>query len=250
MENLILYNSPFPKKRIGRLRDGGYVIADLPGKYNLLIAGGVSDDISFEEAMMDEHPGLICFAFDGTVSTLPPTNKPINFVRKNLGNANTNTLTNLQEYFTMADDIFFKIDIEGHEFRVLPGIIESGAISKIKQMVVEIHSPADIHRHINYYSPELQCLEYKDMFNLIAQINKTHTLIHFHANNCCAMQRVGDCDLPHVFELTFIRNDFVEEKVRNTQSLPTEFDRPNGLDRPDYIFEGYPYVDCKPNNRS
>ena len=245
MENLILYNSPFPKKRIGRLRDGGYVIADLPGKYNLLIAGGVSDDISFEEAMIDNYPGLICFAFDGTVSRLPPTKKPINFVKKNLGNTNSESLTDLQEYFRMADDIFFKIDIEGHEFRVLPGIIESGSISKIKQLVVEIHTPLDIHNNKSYYSEDLQTLENKDMFDLISQLNKTHTLIHFHANNCCPMQKIDGRDLPHVFELTFIRNDFVEEKIWNTRSLPTVLDKPNGPERPDYIFEEYPYVDCK-----
>jgi len=242
MENLILYNSPFPKKRIGRSCDGGYVIADLPGKYNLLIAGGVSNDISFEEALMDDYPGLISFAFDGTVSRLPPTKKTINFINKNLGVDNSDTTTDLQDYFRISDDIFFKIDIEGHEFRVLPGLIKSGAILKVKQLIMEVHTPGDIHMHKDYYSKELHSLENEDMFSLISQINKTHTLVHFHANNCCPMQKVEGYDLPHVFELTFIRNDFVEEKVRNTTSLPTDIDRPNGPERPDYVLQGYPYT--------
>ena len=53
MDNLILYNSPFLKQRIGKLNDGGYVIAILPDKYDLLISGGISNDISFEENLLN-----------------------------------------------------------------------------------------------------------------------------------------------------------------------------------------------------
>jgi hypothetical protein len=46
---LTVYISPFKKVRIGKEYDGGYVITEIPNmKYNLLLAGGVEQDISFE----------------------------------------------------------------------------------------------------------------------------------------------------------------------------------------------------------
>jgi hypothetical protein len=38
---LTVYKSPFPKIRLGKDFDGGYIIADIPNvNYSILIAGG------------------------------------------------------------------------------------------------------------------------------------------------------------------------------------------------------------------
>ena len=140
-----------------------------------------------------------------------------------MGNVNNNNTTDLLEYMKNAKDIFMKIDIEGHEIRVLPCIIENNYITKIKQLVVEIHSPTDIAMFPDYFRG-LQDIKNEHMFGLINNLNTTHTLVHFHANNGCKMQTVDGINLPHVFELTFIRNDFVNEKMRNTENLPTSLD--------------------------
>ena len=134
-----------------------------------------------------------------------------------------------------------KIDIEGHEFRVLPCIIENNCFTKIKQLVVEIHSPADIAMFPDYFKG-LQDIKNEHMFGLINKLNNTHTLVHFHANNGCKMQTVDGINLPHVFELTFIRNDFVNEKVRNTENLPTSLDMRNIKGKDDYTLSGFPYT--------
>ena len=210
MDSLVLYKSPFQKQRIGRPNDGGYVIVNLPENYDLIISGGISNDISFEEHLLDLFPNLSCYAFDGTITSFPKTSRKIIFVNKNLGNVNNNNTTDLLEYMKNAKDIFMKIDIEGHEFRVLPCIIENNYITKIKQLVVEIHSPADIAMFPDYFGG-LQDIKNEHMFGLINKLNTTHTLVHFHANNGCKMQTLDGINLPHVFELTFIRNDFVNE---------------------------------------
>jgi hypothetical protein len=80
------------------------------------------------------------------------------------------------------------------------------------------------------------------MFDLLNKINKTHTLVHFHANNGCKIQMVEGILLPHVYELTFIRNEFVPEKVRNTDALPTKLDMRNIKEKPDYFLFGHPYT--------
>lgn len=133
-----------------------------------------------------------------------------------------------------------KMDIEGHEFRILPTMIENNYISKIKQLVVEIHSPADIELFPNYFKG-LQDIKNEHMFNLINNINKTHTLVHFHANNGPKMHTINGINVPNVFELTFIRNEFITEKIRNTDSLPTSLDMKNIVNKPDYSFSGFPY---------
>lgn len=243
MENLVIYKSPFNKVRIGKPSDGGYVISELPGDYDIFISGGISNDISFENAFLDKYPSLKCYAFDGTISKLPDINNRITFVKKNLGSGNTNKITNLHEYMKDYTNIFMKIDIEGHEFRIIPTFFENGYINKIKQLVVEIHSPADIAMHPGYYE-SLTDIKNQHMFEMLENINKTHTLIHLHANNGCNMNNIDGIQIPHVFELTFIRNDMfdsIDSKVKNDTPLPTEIDMKNIPDKPDYYLAGFPY---------
>ena len=239
MDNLILYKSPFSKKRIGRDCDGGYVITMLPGDYDMFISGGVSDDISFEIDFLSLYPNLSCNAFDGTVSALPSSNPRIRFHQKYIGNGQNNTTT-LQEYIEPYDNVFMKIDIEGHEFRMLPMITESH-MKKIKQLVIEFHSPADIKLFPNYFKG-LGDITNEYMFSVFEKINQTHTLVHFHGNNACKSHVINGIVLPNVFECTFIRNDFIVEKSRNDEKLPTTVDRPNDPNSPQYEFTTFPFV--------
>ncbi len=240
MENLILYKSPYDKIRLGRQHDGGYVIANLPNNYDLFISGGIANDVSFEKDLLSRYSNLKGYAFDGSINYLPEVVDKLIFVKKYLGNHNDEYTTNLIEYIENYNDMFFKIDIEGHEFRLMPEIINKGYMNKIKQLVIEIHSPADINMFPDYFKG-LQDINNNSMFNLLNELNKTHTLIHFHANNGCKMQKIDNIDLPHVFELTYIRNDFVSERLKNKEPLPTNIDMKNIKDKPDYSFNFYPY---------
>jgi hypothetical protein len=240
MDNLILYKSPFDKIRVGKHNDGGYVISNLPDSYDAFISGGIDNDISFEEHLLQLHQSLICYAFDGSISNLPHHNNRIRFYKKNLGEINNHALTNLHEYIEPYHNIFMKIDIEGHEFRIMPTIIENNLMIKIKQLVIEIHSPSDIQLFPDYFKG-LSDINNDKMFDLFNKFNKTHTLVHFHANNGCKLTQIDGIDVPHVFELTYIRNDYVTEKIRNIEPLPTVLDMKNSLSKPDYILKGFPY---------
>jgi hypothetical protein len=237
MENLILYESPFPKRRVGKPNDGGYAIVILPGEYDLFLSGGILNDISFEESFLSLYP-IECYAFDGTIDF--QSTEKIKFVKQNLGDS-TNGTTNLHEYMFDKENVFMKIDIEGHEFRLFPSMIQNGDIHKVKQLVVEIHCPADIELAPHYYQG-LSDIKNEHMFQMLHDLTLTHTLVHFHANNGPPMQKINDIDVPHVFELTWIRNDFIEKKIRNTYSLPTKIDMKNIIDKPDFILKGFPYT--------
>jgi len=235
---LILYKCPYQKIRIGSQNDGGYVIADLPGTYDMFLSGGVANDINFEKALLDIYPDLECHAYDGTIGEINDTNNRITFFKKNLGNTNTDLTTNWDTYLNKYTDIFIKMDIEGHEFKILPEFLSK--MSNIKQLVFELHSPQDISSYPNYYK-NLQFIKNKDMFSLLEMINKTHTLIHFHANNGPGVHEIARITIPNVFELTYIRNDYVSEKIQNNESLPTTLDMQNNPDAADIYLQGFPY---------
>lgn len=239
MDQLQIYNTVWTKQRIGKPYDGGYVICMLPGGYDAIISGGVSNDVSFEHEFLNMYP-VPCFAYDGTVSSLPVCDPRITFINKNLGMEESADLTNLHSRIEPYSNLFMKMDIEGHEFRLLPTFSEA-QMNKIKQLTVEIHTPGDIQLHPTYFTG-LSDITHERMFELFEQINRTHTLVHVHPNNGCSIHTVNDIPLPNVFECTFVRNDYVFEKIPNRQSIPTELDMPNVQNKPIIHFVGYPFV--------
>ena len=237
----MVYKCQYEKKRIGKDNDGGYVIADLPGEYDMLISGGISDDISFERYFLNQYTEVNkCYAFDGTVNQLPGCDERITFIKKNLGTDNSESLCNLNDYLNQGKNIFMKIDIEGHEFRLFPAILPDLFLN-IKQLVLEIHTPADIQLYPDYFKG-LHDIKNKQLFELMKLINKTHTLVHFHGNNGCALQTLLNIiPFPHVFECTFIRNDYVKERILNDEPFPTALDMQNSIYLPDFYFDHYPF---------
>ena len=265
MEHLILYKSPYNKIRLGNNNDGGYVITELPGTYDLFISGGITDDINFEVGFLNKYIytnlELKCYAFDFMISNLSDIRISIDididnikskiiYINKKLGYENKNTepinVTNLYDYMKDYNNIFMKIDIEGHEFRLLPSIIENNNMEKIKQLVIEIHTPADIQLFPDYFKG-LSDIKNNNMFELLNNINKTHTLIHFHANNGCKNQIIDNIEVPHVFECTYIRNDYyITEKIKNNIPLPMNIDMKNIHCKEDFYINYYPF--CNYNN--
>ena len=123
----------------------------LPNSYDLFISSGISNDITLETNFLDLYPDIRCYAFDGTISSLPVQHNRITFFKKNLSDCNNDKLTNLHEYIERYNNIFMKIDIEGHEFKIMPTIIKNKLMNKIKQFVIEIHTPADINMFPEYF---------------------------------------------------------------------------------------------------
>lgn len=200
--NLVtIYQSPFPKRRIGRWTDGGYAIADIPGiKYDALFAGGVCDDISFEEDFIryQSSNSMPVYAFDGTVNSLPPStfDSQIQFIKKNIGEFETADVTNLHDLFfhytqlAHTANIFVKMDIEGGEVDWIRSLNREH-MDTIAQFVMEFHSP--------FGAREI------DMFK---KINETHLPIHFHPNNVGGTRIHNGVYFPNLFEVTYLHKRF------------------------------------------
>jgi hypothetical protein len=217
--DLTVYKSPFPKKRIGKENDGGYIIVDIPDiNYDILLSAGIGNDISFEDHLCKLFPNMNCFAFDGTIDPNHFKYDNIKIFKQNIGTINDNLTTDLIPIINSYKTIFLKMDIEGHELSWL-NHISSEDVDKISQIVMEFHFP----------------FEEKDK-NVFKKINKTHSLVHFHANNCCGVRNYNNVNIPNVFECTYIHKKYFFQL--NNESIPGILDSPNigGQD----IFINYP----------
>jgi hypothetical protein len=223
---LTVYKSPFPKIRIGNQNDGGYIICDIPNiNYDIMIAGGVADDITFEENLCSIYPNLMCYAFDGTVHCKinKSINKNIVFVKKNIGPVLDDYNTNLFPLIEKGNNIFLKMDIEGAE---LPWLrcLNNEQMEKFSQIVIEFHFP--------FLEEDNEVFE---------KLNKNHVLVHFHGNNCPAgvINHKGII-IPNVFECTYINKKYIDiTKIElNNECIPGPLDMPNcgGTD----IYINYP----------
>ncbi len=222
---LSVYKSPFPKVRLGKDNDGGYIIADIPNaKYATFLAGGIENDITFEEAFISKYPTVQTFAFDGTISALPQTNAPITFINKNIGDSNTEHTTNLHDIIDGTENIFVKMDIEGGEVPWIKSLNDE-QLNKFEQIVIEFHFP--------FTDSEI------DMFD---KINKNHCLVHFHPNNCCGVRMHRGVSIPNVFECTYVHKKyFTSNPELNTDLIPGELDMTN-TDNPDIYINYPPFV--------
>lgn len=243
MEQLVVYQCPYPKIRAGPMRDGGYVMCIMPGTYDAFLSGGIGDNVDFERHVLDMHPNLRqCVAFDGTIAGLPVSDPRIAFVRQNLGDANdASATTDLHPYLKDARDVLLKIDIEGHEFRLLPAMIKNGDIRRIKQLVLEVHTPADIQLFPRYFAG-LAWVTQGVMDATLKGLNETHRLVHLHGNNGCGMHVRDGISTPNVFECTYVRADADAEWTPSRDAIPSPLDRPNVTDKPDLALSGWPFT--------
>ena len=221
---LKVYKSPYSKLRLGKDYDGGYIIADVPEvKYNMLLAGGIARDISFEVDFIKKY-GINCVAFDGTIDKLPQENSKIEFVKKNIGFENTDKITNLHDLIGTNENIFVKMDIEGGEIPWITSLSEE-QVGKFEQIVMEFHSP--------FSNKEIGVFD---------KINKSHYLIHFHANNCCGTRVHKGVVIPNVFECTYLHKKYFDEPPQlNTDLIPGKLDMKN-TSKPEIFIDYPPFV--------
>ncbi len=219
---LTVFKSPFEKKRLGKDFDGGYIISEIPNiKYTTLLAGGIENDISFEEDFVNKYTLDNAYAFDGTINKLPTENSKITFIKKNIGFSNDDNTTNVHDIIDVNECIFVKMDIEGGEIPWIESLSDE-QMNKFEQIVMEFHNP--------FGNKEI------DVFD---KINKNHYLIHFHGNNCCGTRNHNGVIIPNVFECTYLHKKYFTNTIElNRELIPSNLDMKNTSN--DEIYIDYP----------
>lgn len=215
--------------RLGRSNDGGYLIGKNSIKNSeYLISMGLDLDWSFEEDFKKRNNRLNVLCFDDKLDK--------KFIIKNiviqllliLFNQNFKYLISLvKNYFNFSiflkkvkyqkkkitygdiskiqnniDNIFFKIDIEGSEYRILDELIKIK--NKITGIAIEFHD-VDLHR--------------TKIKNFIDNIGLK--LIHIHPNNFGGLDKFGN---PYLLELTFDKEPVI---LSGENILPHKYDMKN-----------------------
>ena len=223
----------FDKKlRLGSNKDGGYVIAELEGKYDCYISAGISDEESFSRDFINKYDmnKQNSYGFDGTIRNYPyQYTKNISFIRKNIGPDETATTNNMAILIEAFDDIFLKMDIEGGEYPWLMWIDEE-KLNNFKQIVIEFHG-------IN--GDTYDC-SYEDKVKCFKKLSNTHYLVHAHGNNHGCVKGL----FPDIIELTYVNKKcFVIPPEMNRMPLPDpHVDRPNNEGARDIDLNFYPFV--------
>lgn len=225
---LTCYESPYPKRRIGKDYDGGYVIIDIPDvQYDCLIGAGISDDISFEEDLCKMYKDIPCYAYDGTIESIKTNVESIQFIRKNIGSVENDKITNLHSILKQFQNIFVKMDIEGSEIQWLYSLSDEH-LQNIAQIVMEFHFPFS-----------------KQDAAVFDKINSNHVLLHFHPNNNihCGVRNHMNVIIPNVFECTYINKKFVNQPyILNRNPIPSDIDMRNVKEHTDVIINYPPFV--------
>lgn len=232
-------------KRLGAPSgDNGWVVAQADDSaaeaaaYDTAFSGGAAWGVELETAFVRAHPGLACTVYERDARAQLPANSGLTLVRQALGDGSNGTVST-ETALASSTNAFVKLDLEGGEYKLIPPMAARGDLSKIRQLVLEIHGAEDIRLHPDYYAkmsgttPAEATLGRQ--FEIIDQLLKTHALVHVHANNACATHTVAGQSLPSVFECTLLRKaDFPAFKWPNsTRALPDPaIDAPNVVGKP------------------
>lgn len=243
LDQLVVYSPKNQKIRYGSTvpsGDGGYVVVDCY-EYDYYIGCGVGGNCSFEAGFLSSRPNINGLIFDGTIKYYPIFSNHVYFVPKNIADHNTSYLTNLNNECYIHNDIFLKMDIEGHEWNWIKSFQE---FDGIKQMTIEVHGLFRDPKTFDWTT--ISNHSYQDILDGLKKINETHYLVHFHSNTSAEYALVDGKELPTVAELTYIRRRDCEIVGLNTTPLPIDgLDYRNGYERHDLSFASYPF--CSKN---
>ncbi len=243
--------------RVGSKFDGGYIIpSECLDSADVIVSMGVNLDWSFETQVLDRFRDKKLISFDKTTTfkravawgvsrfcyspisrksthysaILKPfqylgfvNRKWVNHVAKFVGlrdDDETISISNIfKNYFDgPSSKGFFKIDIEGAEYDILPELIKFP--ERVTGMALEFH---DVDSEPRFKA-------------VIADIQKSFLITHLHVNNHGGVNKQG---LPNLLEITFINKELADINERGAhdywpgQTYVNDLDTPNVTEKPD-----------------
>lgn len=210
--------------RFGRANDGGYIMVNNfnSSEGGIAYSFGISNDVSWDSDMA--RRGYDIFMYDPTIDALPKNNKRFHFFKEGiLGIEVEEKSLHTLEHFIKRNghedktDMILKMDVEGAEWSFL-STVSSELLSKFDQMVFEFHDMTQ-PKDQSVMNATLACIK---------KINRTHSLVHLHANNCASTLILDDKILfPDVLELTYVKTSNYELVDDENIRLPIPLDASN-----------------------
>lgn len=237
-----IYNTEYNKIRIGRNKDGGYIVLDeLCKNTKYLYSYGIGDDISFESDFIKKY-GSVVRCLDHTITNFNDPNKNIFYLNHGIGYGN-NCIT-IKEHLKMYNDIgskILKIDIEWDEWDLI--LNEHDQLSNFEQIIIELHivpiiSYGNYSKYFTEYHKKIYNKVNLDIFDkystALSYLLQNFKIYHIHANNSLPKIEIGEFLFPQLIELSLIRKDLTKIDSLSTENFPINgLDFPNKLDRND-----------------
>ena len=207
----------FNKVRVGRDRDGGYILLDDFAGVGGAVSCGISDDASWDLDIAQRN--IPVHQFDHTIERGPIDHPQITFYKlavKPLDAPGALSLDSIaSRHLAGCDRAILKIDIEGEEWRVLEAA-SLLTLDRFAQIVCEFH-----------FLQQVGELEYTELFLAVLDKLRHHfEVVHVHGNNAWPMVNVANVALPALLEVTFA-NRRCYQFAETNEVFPTAIDRPN-----------------------
>jgi GR25 family glycosyltransferase involved in LPS biosynthesis/glycosyltransferase involved in cell wall biosynthesis len=218
----------YGKIRIGAESDGGYVMVNRFGTNTLCLSlGDGPAKCSWELAMAER--GATVVLCHGTMGSAPFAHQNLRFcpIRVGVRDDPEHGEITLQSLVAAhrqngQQPLVLKIDLEDHEWIVLQAMKDE-FLTKFDQIVIEFH-----------WLDRMRSMFWRQKFySIFAKLNSSHIAIHVHGNNFAALVELEGYHFPEVLEVTYVRRELYHF-VENVEAFPTDLDRPNCGELPDY----------------
>lgn len=212
--------------RIGGDGDGGYLLPNVFDKISYCFSPGVSYTANFEKELSEKF-NIKSFMADASVEKAPLADGNFDFIPKFLGAHSRDQFITLSEWLVQSNlesdsNLLLQMDIEGGEYEVLT-YEDSSTLASFSAMIIEFHNLKKLFRR-----------DFLKMVSAIFEkIYKNFSICHVHPNNSCGIASLDGIEVPRVIEVTFIRNDLLDDFANGKSiMLPHPLDSKN-VDRKD-----------------
>lgn len=217
----------FPKIRVGRDRDGGYVLLDDFAGVSAALSFGIAKECSWDTAIAAR--GIEVYQYDPSVDGPPVANPRFHFFKKEIAATPSDAADSLGSTLARLPPstgrVILKIDIEGAEWDVFDAATPE-ELARFSQIVGEFH-----------HFSEATDQAWRDRAErVLAKLRSVFDVVHIHGNNCGPFNVVANVAIPSSLEVTFA-NRAIYDCSETDEIFPTPLDRPNWECRPD-IFLG------------
>jgi len=205
--------------RVGRERDGGYLIPDDLDGIEYCFSPGVGTVSDFESQLAERR--IRSFLADYSVDKPPITGPEFTFDKTYLGSSNREHFITLESWKDKylkdyTGDMILQMDIDGCEYEVILATPDK-LLDQFRIIVLELH---DLDRMFDPFSFRIfsACFE-----KLLASFH----VVHIHRNNGCAhVVGVGSVEVPKMLEFTFYNKRRVT-RTKPQLTLPHRLDADN-----------------------
>jgi tetratricopeptide (TPR) repeat protein len=213
----------FEKRRVGRDRDGGYVLIDDFSQIDAALSFGIKDDASWDLDVAQRH--IPVHQFDHTIDCAPVKHPLIEFHKLRIAEADAPDTACLDtlvgKLLANSQRALLKIDIEGDEWGMLAAASPRSFIA-FTQIACEFHELGRLTNPVWYGR----------FFAVIEKLKEEFEVVHVHGNNYMPFMCMANVLLPATLEVTFASRRHYRFGETN-EIFPTPLDRPNFPDAPD-----------------